>query len=232
VCGIGSGSGLCYGTPRLPRFRALHTEGKTPTSCLVSYYPHRDYNAPRTVRVRGGRRRLDLPRLRVQTPLYRRGSGYRLGGRLAGYRLLRGCVFGVILWPCPVLVRRRHFIKCLFPLGLASGRHMPSLLPWILSWGRLLVAGWWSLGVACIMLVLRLCRSCRGQTTFGEAAAGGILSYLPGSSSPRWSHQPAAGAASPPHRTGSLNLASWRLLGRQPVDSVLLGISQKSSPRH
>jgi hypothetical protein len=42
---------------------------------------------------------LDLPRLRVQTPLCRQGSGYRLGGRLPGCRLLRGCVFAVILWP-------------------------------------------------------------------------------------------------------------------------------------
>jgi hypothetical protein len=41
----------------------------------------------------------DLPSLRVQTPLYRRGSGYRLGGQLPGCRLLRGCVLGVILWP-------------------------------------------------------------------------------------------------------------------------------------
>jgi hypothetical protein len=41
----------------------------------------------------------DPPRLRVQTPLYRQGSGYRLGGQLPGCRLLRGCVFGVILWP-------------------------------------------------------------------------------------------------------------------------------------
>jgi hypothetical protein len=48
---------------------------------------------------RGGRSRLDLPSLRVQTPLYRRGSGYRLGGGSSGYRLLRGCVFGVIPWP-------------------------------------------------------------------------------------------------------------------------------------
>jgi hypothetical protein len=37
---------------------------------------------------RGGRRkRIRSPRLRVQTPLYRRGSGYRLGGRLPGCRL-------------------------------------------------------------------------------------------------------------------------------------------------
>jgi hypothetical protein len=39
----------------------------------------------------------DLSRLRIQTPLYRQGSGYRLGGRLPGCRLLRGCIFGVIL---------------------------------------------------------------------------------------------------------------------------------------
>jgi hypothetical protein len=42
---------------------------------------------------------LDLPSLRVQTPLYRRGSGYRLGGRLPGCWLLRGRILGVILWP-------------------------------------------------------------------------------------------------------------------------------------
>jgi hypothetical protein len=53
---------------------------------------------------------------------------------------------------------------------------MPSLLPQILLWGRLLLAGWWSLDVAGVMPVLRLYRSCRGQATFGEAAVGGILS--------------------------------------------------------
>jgi hypothetical protein len=45
----------------------------------------------------------DPPSLRVQTPLYRRGSGYRLGGRLPGCRLLRGCGLGVArrpLTPC------------------------------------------------------------------------------------------------------------------------------------
>jgi hypothetical protein len=36
----------------------------------------------------GRRRRIRSPRLRVQTPLYRRGSGYRLGGWLPGCRLL------------------------------------------------------------------------------------------------------------------------------------------------
>jgi hypothetical protein len=231
VCDDGSGSGLCQLRHLgLPRFRALHTGGKTPTSYLVLYYLHSGYNAPRAVRSRGGRRRLDLPRLRVQTPLYRRGSGYRLGGRLPGCRLLRGCVFDVIFWPSPVLISRWHFIKRLFPLGPAFARHMPSLLPRILLWGRLLLAGWWSLDVACVTPVLRLCRSCRGQATFGKTAIGGILSSSPSSGSPRWSRQPAAGAAGPSDRAGLLNLAPWRFLGRQPADSTALGMPQKSSP--
>jgi hypothetical protein len=38
---------------------------------------------------RGGRRRrIRSPRLRAHTPLYRQGSGYKLGGRLPGCRLL------------------------------------------------------------------------------------------------------------------------------------------------
>jgi hypothetical protein len=69
-----------------------------------------------------------------------------------------------------------NFIKCISPLGPASWRHMLSLLPRILSWGRLLLAGWWSLDVACVMPVPRLCRSCRDQATFGEMAVGEVLS--------------------------------------------------------
>jgi hypothetical protein len=45
----------------------------------------------------------DFPSLRVQTTLYRQGSGYRLGGQLPGCRLLRGCGLGVArrpLTPC------------------------------------------------------------------------------------------------------------------------------------
>jgi hypothetical protein len=101
VCDDGSGSGLCQQRHLgLPRFRALHAGGSTPTSCLAFYYLDSGYNAPRVVRSRGGRRRwIGSPRLRVQTPLYRQGSGYRLGGRLPGCRLLRGCVFRVIPWP-------------------------------------------------------------------------------------------------------------------------------------
>jgi hypothetical protein len=114
------------------------------------------------------------PSLRVQTPLYRRGSGYRLGGRLPSCRLLRGCVLGMILW----LSDDGNFIKCLSPLGAASWRHMLSLLPQILSWGRLLLAGWWSSDMAGVTPVPRFCRSCRGEAAFGEAAVGGVLSFL------------------------------------------------------
>jgi hypothetical protein len=108
---------------------------------------------------------------------------------------------------------------------------MPFLLPRILSWGGLLLADWSSPGMACVTLVLRLCRSFRGHATFGEATIGKVLSSLPGSSSPRWSRQPAAGAAGPLARAGLLYLAPWRFLGRQPADISTLGIPLKSSPR-
>jgi hypothetical protein len=39
------------------------------------------------------------PSLRVQTPLYRQGSGYRLGGSSSDCQLLRGHILSVILWP-------------------------------------------------------------------------------------------------------------------------------------
>jgi hypothetical protein len=75
-------------------------------------------------------------------------------------------------------------------------------------------------------------RSCRGQTAFGDIAVGGILSSPPSSGSPRWSHQPAAGAAGPLAGTGLSYLTPWRLLGHQPAYSAALGIPLKSSPRH
>jgi hypothetical protein len=108
---------------------------------------------------------------------------------------------------------------------------MPSLLPRILSWGRLMLAGWWSPVVAGVTPVLCLYRSCRGQATFGDTAIGGILSSSPDSGSPQWSRQPAAGAAGPLAGAGLLYLTPWRLLGRQPADSAALGIPLKTSPR-
>jgi hypothetical protein len=143
---------------------------------------------------------------------------------LSSCRLLCGCVFGMIFWPLLYPHLMIALYKAHFPLGPASGRHMPSLLPWILSWGRLSFAGLWSLDMAYVIPVLYLCRSCQGQATFGDTAVGGILSASPGSSSPRWSRQPAAGASGPLGRAGLLNLAPWRFLGRHPADCTALGM--------
>jgi hypothetical protein len=92
VCDDGSISRLCNeNTSDLPRFRAIHAGGKTPTSCLVSYSQHTV--ATRLLELFGLEKeedRSDLPSLRVQAPIYRQGPGYRLGGRLPGCRLLRG----------------------------------------------------------------------------------------------------------------------------------------------
>jgi hypothetical protein len=63
----------------------------------------------------------DLPSLRVQTPLYRQGSGYRLGGQLPGCRLLRGHGLGVIRWSSDSSSDGSHFIKWLSPLDRHLG---------------------------------------------------------------------------------------------------------------
>jgi hypothetical protein len=78
--------------------------------------------------------------------------------------------------------------------------------------------------VALVTPVLGLCRSCRGQPTFGEAAVGRLFSSSPGSGSPQWSRLPAAGAAGPSDGAGLLVLRSWRLLGRQPAFSSARGM--------
>jgi hypothetical protein len=85
--------------------------------------------------------------------------------------------------------------------------------------------------VALVTPILGLCRSCRGQPTFGEAAVGRLLSSSPGSSSPRWSRKPAAGAAGPSDGAGLLVLKPWGLLGRQPAYCSARGTPYKSSPR-
>jgi hypothetical protein len=81
---------VLLGHQRLPRFRALYSKGNTPTSCLFSYSQH-------TVATRllelycleVEEEEFDLPSLRVQAPLYRRGFGYRLGVRLSAPPWLR-----------------------------------------------------------------------------------------------------------------------------------------------
>jgi hypothetical protein len=67
----------------------------------------------------------DLPSLRVQTLIYRRGSGYRLGGRLPGCWLLRGQVLSVAPPSSGSSPDVGNFIKCLFP----SDQHLRGISP-------------------------------------------------------------------------------------------------------
>jgi hypothetical protein len=68
---------------------------------------------------------LDLPSLRVQAPLYRRGPGYRLGGQLPGCWLLRGRDLDVAPPSSGSLSDTGNFIKCLFPLD----QHLRGISP-------------------------------------------------------------------------------------------------------
>jgi hypothetical protein len=67
----------------------------------------------------------DLPSLRVQAPLYRRGPGYKLGGRLPGCRLLCGHGLDVAPPSSCSLPDAGNFIKCLFPLD----QHLRGISP-------------------------------------------------------------------------------------------------------
>jgi hypothetical protein len=64
----------------------------------------------------------DLPSLRIQTPLYRRGSGYRLGGRLPAPPRLRPWRD---LLASDSLSDDGNFIKCLSPLDRYLGGICP-----------------------------------------------------------------------------------------------------------
>jgi hypothetical protein len=86
--------------------------------------------------------------------------------------------------------------------------------------------------MACVTPVLCLCQPCQGWATFGDTAVGGFLSSSPGSGSPWWSRQPAAGVAGHSGGAGLLILEPWRFLGCQLADSTALGIPHKSPPRH
>jgi hypothetical protein len=97
----GPGSGLCLLRHHgLPRFRALPGGGETPTSCLLRI----DRIVSITVLLElfelQEEERDRIPQTKGPGPLYRRGTGYRLGGIPAGCRLLGGHVLGVILSPC------------------------------------------------------------------------------------------------------------------------------------
>jgi hypothetical protein len=93
----------------------------------------------------------DLPSLRVQTPLYRQGPGYRLGGRLPGYRLLCGHGLGVIRWSPDSLSDGSHFIKWLSPLDChLGGISSPFCLGSFREEGScLLVGGVWTWLASC-----------------------------------------------------------------------------------
>jgi hypothetical protein len=127
VCDNGSGSRLCnYDTNGLPRFRALYAGGNTPTSYLVSYSQHTV--ATRLLELFGlevEEEGSDLSSLRVQAPLYRRGPGYRLGGRLPGCRLLHGRGLDMASSSSSSPPDAGNFIKCLFPLD----QHLRGLSP-------------------------------------------------------------------------------------------------------
>jgi hypothetical protein len=65
---------------RLPRFRAFHSGGNTPTSCLVFILSTRWLTRLLELYcLEVEEDEFDLPSLRVQAPLYRRGPGYRFG---------------------------------------------------------------------------------------------------------------------------------------------------------
>jgi hypothetical protein len=164
--------------------------------------------------------------LRVQAPLYRRGPGYRFRwrfGRLPAPRRRRP-------WRDPLtLLWQRHFIKCLSP-GPTSGGHIPSPLPRIPSWGRVF-------GLSLVGRGRGARHSCpaplpilSGPFRFWLDSHWGVLSPSPGSNSPRWSRQPAAGAAGPLGRAGLLVLKPWGLLGRLPAYCPARGAPPKSSP--
>jgi hypothetical protein len=70
-----------------------------------------------------------------------------------------------------------------------------------------------------------------GPTSFWPDNRCEALSSSPGSSSPRWSRQPAAGAAGPSVGADLLVLEPWVLLGRQPAYCLARGAPPKSSPR-
>jgi hypothetical protein len=101
---------------------------------------------------------------------------------------------------------------------------MPSLLPQIPSWGRVLdhwlaESGRGAHHSRPLPLSFLL-----GQPTFGETAVGRLLSSSPSSGSPRWNRQPVAGAAGPSGGAGLLILEPRRLLGCQPAYSSAHGM--------
>jgi hypothetical protein len=113
----------------------------------------------------------DLPTLRVQAPLYRRGPSYSLS---FGFRL--PCGYGLGVGPillCP-LPGRKPLYKAPFPLD----RHNRGICPRFASdpfvEEGLARCGWWRPCVAGVTLVSGLCRSCWDPATFNKASIRGF----------------------------------------------------------
>jgi hypothetical protein len=109
---------------------------------------------------------------------------------------------------------------------------MPSLLPRILSWGRVLARLLAGLGRGARHSRPSPLPLLSGPALLRPVNRWEALSLSPGSSSPRWSRQPAAGTAGPSGGAGLLVLKPWGLLGRQPAYCSARGTPYKSSPRH
>jgi hypothetical protein len=104
---------------------------------------------------------------------------------------------------------------------------MPSLLPRILSWGRLfarwLVESGHGVRHSCPLPLSILL----GPGHFQRNSRWRILVFIA-----RLWLSLVESPAGPSSGAGLLVLALWRFLGRQPADSTALGMPQKSSPRH
>jgi hypothetical protein len=215
---------VLLGHPRLPRFRALHSRGNTPTSCLVSYSQHTvATRLPKLFGLEVEEEGSDLPSLRVQAPLYRRGPGYRLGVRLPGCRLPRGRGLDVGPPSSNSLSDTGNFIKCLSPwTGISEAYALRSASDpfveeapthWLVEAER----GWRH---ACLPPLSILSGPCR----FWKSSHWRSFVVFTGLGFQRWSRQPAAGAAGPSIEAGLSGLTSWRFLGRQPADSPAFGL--------
>jgi hypothetical protein len=94
---------VLLGHDPLPRFRALHSGGNTPTSCLVFILNTRWLTRLLELYcLEVEEEEFHLSSLKVQASLYRRGPGYRFGVRLPACRLLHGCGLDMgptVLWP-------------------------------------------------------------------------------------------------------------------------------------